>query len=229
MLKALRLATAAAIAIAAPFAAQAAETVEVAPATADRMVTVSAYDPIGQSFTATTDTLSSFGFRFGTLNASSPNTPLTFRLLAGETLTGSALFTQVFTLPSTIAQRGDLAWVDIALPDLPVTMNSIYTAVLTATSSRAGLQVGPGYSYSPPGLKSGDVYAGGKLLSTGTTYSNCAGASNNCDAVFRYTGEVNAAGAVPEPATWALMILGFAAVGGSLRKRGSRSLAFNPA
>jgi len=31
---------------------------------------------------------------------------------------------------------------------------------------------------------------------------------------------------VPEPATWAMMLLGFALVGGMVRRRPSRTLAF---
>ena len=59
-------------------------------------------------------------------------------------------------------------------------------------------------------------------LVPGTTlvsFEDLPGAENQefNDLSFSFTGTV--AGAVPEPATWALMILGFGAVGGALRRR----------
>lgn len=42
---------------------------------------------------------------------------------------------------------------------------------------------------------------------------------------FSLTAQVAQAGAVPEPSTWALLILGFGLVGGALRRRPARALA----
>lgn len=184
----------------------------------NRKVTIAAFDPIGQSFTAATDTLSSFGFDFSTLNPTVVNSPLSFSLYAGETLTGTALFNTSFTLPDSINSRNVEQFFDIALPNLAVVRGNRYSAVLTASSNRAALLVGPGFNVQTGMLTGGDAYVGGQLLNTGNAvYPNCAGPADNCDANFRVTGAI-ATAAVPEPSTWALLMLGFAVVGGMLRR-----------
>ena len=183
----------------------------------NRAVTISAFDPIGQSFTAQTDTLTSFGFEFTSLNPSASNAPLTFSLFAGETLTGTSLFTSTFTLPATINARTVEQFFDIALPNLTVVRGSLYTGVLTASSDRAALLVGPGLNVQTGVFTGGDAYTGGRLLGTPAPYANCTGAANNCDANFRVTGSIVSA-AVPEPSTWIMLMLGFAAVGLSMRR-----------
>jgi hypothetical protein len=213
-------ASAAALSFALP--ATAAETLQVVSGTTSpRAVTVSAFDPIGQTFTAFTDLVTSVGFEFTTLNSGSANTPLTLNIYAGETLTGTSLFTSTFTLPASLDMRDERAWVDIALPGLAVTRGAFYSLVLTATSSRAALLTGPGFNSSTGQFFGGDAYAGGRLLGTPQPYANCNGATNNCDANFRVTGE-NLVAAVPEPGTWAMLILGFGVVGGALRRRATR-------
>lgn len=216
-------ASAAALCCAVP--ATAAETLQVVSGTqSPRGVTVSFFDPIGQTFTAFTDTLTSVGFEFTTLNSTAPNTNLTLSIFAGEALTGNALFTSTFLLPASLDTRGERAWVDIAVPGLAVTQGETYSLILNATSNRAALLTGPGFD-SPSGqFFGGDAYAGGKLIAARTPYANCSGSANNCDANFRVTGE-NVVAAVPEPGTWAMMILGFGAVGGVMRRRATAAKA----
>ena len=61
---------------------------------------------------------------------------------------------------------------------------------------------------------------GPTILQAGTYTLSVQGASSGMAA---YTGDftLSALAAVPEPATWALMILGFGAVGGAMRRRQS--------
>lgn len=204
--------------------AHAAETLEVVSGTTSpRAVNVN-IAPIGQSFTAFTDTLTSVGFQFNTLNPNAVNAPITLSIFGGETLSGTALFTTTFTMPATISDRTP-RWVDISLPDLAITNGDLYSLVLTGTTSRAAVVQGPGYNSGTGQFFGGDAYAGGKLLSNWSgIYSNCQGASNNCDLNFRVTGEILAA-AVPEPSTWAMMILGMGAVGGAMRRTRRRAPA----
>jgi len=54
------------------------------------------------------------------------------------------------------------------------------------------------------------------------------GLPDNCGDAFTRTGpaEVRVSGTIPEPATWAMMILGFGLVGAVGRRRESRAAAW---
>lgn len=211
-------AAAAALAVAMPAAAQTSQTLEVAanPQT-NRLVSINFREPIGQSFTAFTDTITSVGFQFGSLNPSQPNNPISLNIYAGETLTGTSLYSTSFTLPSSINSRTP-TWFDVALPDLAITNGSVYSLVLaTGSSSRNAIAVGPGFNVQTGQFTGGDAYTGGRAFASQALYSNCPNTPGSiCDLNFRVTGDV-LAGAVPEPGSWALLILGFAVIGGALR------------
>ncbi|MBW8754967.1 MAG: PEP-CTERM sorting domain-containing protein [Sphingomonadales bacterium] len=200
-------------------AANATQTLQVISGPADtRAVTVSAAGAIGQSFKAFTDTLTSVGFQFNTLNPGAANSPLTLAIYGGETLTGSALFSTSFTLPSSITSRDTVAWVDIAVPSLSLTNGNLYSLVLSAASTRPAVLLGPDFNVNTGLFSGGDAYADGKLLTNWSSiYSNCTGAANNCDLNFRVSGETLAA-AVPEPSTWLTLVLGMGAIGAAMRR-----------
>lgn len=211
-------AAAAALPFALPAAAQSSQTLEVtANPQTNRLVTISSFDPIGQSFTAFSNTITSVGFQFGSLNPSQANTPISLAIFSGETLTGTSLFTTSFTLPGAINSRTP-TWFDIAVPNLAITSGSVYSLVLTTgSSSRNAVAVGPGFNVSTNQFTSGDAYAGGRAFAGTALYSNCPNTSGSiCDLSFRVTGDV-LAGSVPEPTSWALLILGFAVIGCALR------------
>lgn len=190
--------------------------------TSPRAVSIDAFDPIGQSFTAFTDTITSVGFEFTTLNPQAANETLTFNIYAGEALSGVSLFSTSFLFPASIDVRDERAWFDISVPNLAVVRGQTYSLILNGQSSfRAALLTGPGFNSSTGRFFGGDVYAGGRLISAVSTYPNCAGAANNCDANFRVAGNLLVA-AVPEPATWAMLIIGFGMVGGALRRQAAR-------
>ncbi len=106
-----------------------------------------------------------------------------------------------------------------------------YLGVATAAgnlfSFGTGLVINSGkqyFAYSDSALSfqgsPSNPYAGGRLFrsdSATSTYAANASATGE-DARFLVTGSVVAA-AVPEPATWALMILGMGAVGFAMRRR----------
>jgi hypothetical protein len=208
-------ASAAALAVALPAAAET-QTLQVAGGSGQRSAQILHFGPVAQSFTAFTDTLTSVGFQFNTLNPGSANAPITFRLFAGETLSGGALYTTSFTLPAAWNDR-TARWFDIGLPDVAITNGSVYSLVLSTSSARTGVIVGPDiniYTGQPLG---GDAYTGGRAFANRQLYSNCPNTSASyCDLNFRVTGDILAA-AVPEASTWALLILGFGVVGGALR------------
>lgn len=210
-------ASAAALSFALPATAA---TLEVVSGSGQRAAQIQAFGPVGQSFTAFTDTITSVGFQFNTLNPGSANAPISFSLFAGETLTGTALFTGSFALPAAWTDRTP-RWADIVLPGIAVTNGSVYSLVLSTTSARTGIVLGPDYNIFNGQPLGPDAYAGGRAFANRTLYTNCTGANNNCDLNFRVTGD-NLVAAVPEPGTWAMLILGFGIVGGALRRRATR-------
>lgn len=90
------------------------------------------------------------------------------------------------------------------------------------------------YLYAPPTFA---TYNPANSLSQIATqyYGNGATFDTN-GGVVEFQGYVNnttfqavvGAGAVPEPASWALMILGFGAIGATLRRRVTQSVSFTP-
>jgi hypothetical protein len=199
-----------------------AATFEVVSGSGIRATGVSFSGPIGQSFTSVDSVLTSIGFQFNSLNPGSPNSPVTFTLREGEGLNGAVLFTGSFTLPTTINSRTPV-WYDFALPNVAVTAGSLYTALVSTTSSRLALVYGPDVAIGGPNNGqplSSDAYLPGQLIAIGSTGGAiCQGDASICDANFRVSGVTPPAAAVPEPATWAMMIGGFGLVGGALRRR----------
>lgn len=68
----------------------------------------------------------------------------------------------------------------------------------------------PGLTYTAPASIGPGIYS----LSVYGARATAAGSYK-----LNYTVGINADGAVPEPATWALMIVGFGTVGGAMRYR----------
>ncbi len=198
--------------VAAALPAQAATFVQDAGGT--RGTGILRYGPVGQSFTMQGGALSSFGFQFQTIGAAAGNAALGFALLAGDGLAGTVL-KQVSATPAPGAARQNF-WYDFDLGGLSLTDGATYTAVVTASTERLALVYGPASNGTVDG------YAGGRLLTGKPAFdaaSNCT--RGLCDANFRFTSTT--AGAVPEPATWAMLLLGFAAIGHALRRgRGVR-------
>lgn len=178
--------------------------------TGARGLVISTYATVGQSFTMVGTTLDSFGFQLQTANGGSANDPLNFTLRAGDGLTGAILAQRTITAPLG-ATRANF-WQDFSLSGLTLSDGAVYTALLTAGSNRLALLYGPAITAN--GV---DGYAGGRLIAGVAQTGYCTGAP--CDANFRFTSSGPVAGAVPEPAAWALMLLGFATVGTALRRR----------
>lgn len=179
---------------------------------------------VGQSFTTVDTALNSIGFQFEGLNPTSTGAAYTLSLFAGETLTGTSLVSRTFTLPTAINSRTP-AWYDIDVGATAVTVGQRYTAVLTSSDTRNGIVLGPDININTGAEITGDAYAGGRALFATSVYPNCTNtAASNCDLNFRVTG-TTAAAAVPEPASWAMMLGGFAMLGGALRRRRAASLA----
>ena len=209
----LKLATALFAAITLVPAANAATT-QITGGSGQRALGITFFDPLGQTFTATDTDLQSFGFQINTLNPGSPNSAITFSLLNGAGFNGSVLATRSVTFAGVPATR-DPTWIDFDLTGTKLVAGQSYTALLTTTSSRYGLIFGPDINIFTGQALGGDAYAGGSFIATGQNDATCN--RGICDANFRFTAVTPAA--VPEPATWAMMIGGFGLAGGALRRR----------
>ena len=183
--------------------------------TGQRSVTLDAFGPVGQSFTAFDRVISSVGFQFNALNPSLVNAPISLRLLSGSTLSGAALFSTTFTLPSSINST-TATWFDIAVPSWTVTTGQSYTLVLANTSSsfRNAVVLGPEINIFTGQVLGTDAYAGGTALFTTQPYQNFCVTSGICDLNFRITATTPA---VPESSTWAMLVSGFGIVGATVR------------
>lgn len=208
-------ALAAAVPTLAPTAAGAA-TIQVVSGSGARSTTLF-NGPVGQSFTSIDSTLTSVGFQFQLFNTPQPNTPFTLQLLNGSGLGGTQIYSTQFTLPDTIPASG-LNWYDFSLPNVAVNTGGAYTFVLSNSSLRYGVVLGPDINIFTGVPLSGDAYAGGQAFGV-QSYPNCPNTSASaCDLNFRVSG-TTATAAVPEPASWAMMLGGFALLGGALRRR----------
>lgn len=173
--------------------------------------------PIGQSFTSIDSALTSVGFQFQLFNTPQPNTPFTLSLLSGSGLSGTQLYSTQFTLPNTIPTSG-LNWFDFSLPNIAIKIGNAYTFVLSNSSLRYGVVLGPDINIFTGVPLSGDAYAGGQAFGV-QSYPNCPNTpASQCDLNFRVSG-TTATAAVPEPASWALLMVGFGVLGGVLRRR----------
>ena len=217
-----RFAAAATLAVALPTfapAAAGAVTLEVVSGpTGARGVQIAAFGPLGQSFTAVDSNLTSFGFQFQTFNAGAASAPVLWSLLAGEGLTGVVVASRTLNLPTNLPGRTGVFY-DFDITGTTVNVGQKYTAVLSTGTTRYGIALGPEYNIFTGQPLGGDAYTGGRALFTTMPFSNCTNdATSNCDLNFRVTG-TTATTAVPEPASWALMLGGFGLVGGALRRR----------
>lgn len=206
-----------------PFAPATAEaaTIEVVSGTGLRSTTIgNVGGTLGQTFTAIDATLNSIGFQFNSLNPGLSGQSYVLSLIAGESLTGAALVTRTFMVPTTINTRVP-AWFDIDIGAAGVTIGQRYTAVLSSADLRNAVVFGPDVNIFTGVPLTGDAYAGGRALFTTipSGFSNCTNtAASACDLNFRVIGATAVAG-VPEPAAWAMMLGGFGLLGGALRRR----------
>lgn len=223
---------ASAVALAGATAPATATTLEViSGSTGARATTIPSVGPIGQSFTAFDSVLSSVGFQFELFNPGSANTAFSLSLVAGSTLTGPALYSTTFTVNSLASAA---TWTDVALSNWAVTTGQQYTFVLSNSSYRYGIALGPEVDLNTGVPKSGDAYAGGTALFTNTAYYGYDTSTNPataydfckvkgiCDLNFRITASTPS---VPEPASWALMIGGLGIVGATMRRAKAHVIA----
>jgi hypothetical protein len=118
---------------------------------------------------------------------------------------GSANFTDMIQLVSNTPNN------DIGIGDTDLNQGILFTGV---TNSGYDLSTSYGPVSGTAILNPGQAYA----TSAGSFVLNTAGATT-------YQATVGAVSAAPEPVSWALMLLGFSAVGSTLRGRRTKALS----
>jgi PEP-CTERM motif len=192
--------------------------------TGQRAIALEAFGPVGQSFTAFDTTISSIGFQFQALNPTAANTSINLSLRSGASLTGASLFSNSFTLPLSINGRTS-TWFDVAVPNWLVTTGQTYTLVMANTggSFRNAVVLGPEIDINTGAVLGTDAYTGGTALFTTQPYQGFCIQRGICDLNFRITA-TTPQGAIPEPATWAMLVSGFGLAGVALRSSKRRNV-----
>lgn len=179
------------------------------------------FDFTGDVAGGSTATFDAGGFRFNFFTIPITNFgPTTFQV--GDSVAATITFTQRLTVPSATVRNG----VDLIL------LNTDYPGTTTGTSGMTTLFDGGVQSmFQMSGTTSTDQVVNSLLDFTGSSYSfdsarsdftvTALGAASLATdtAYFRYLTVDALPAAVPEPASWALMITGFGAMGVVLRRR----------
>lgn len=132
---------------------------------------------------------------------------------AAWTLLGT--FNNVVGIGTTSAQPGGIVVFDIA--DLTLAANSTYGLYITQTIANAGMGSGVRFTNSALGSTIASDSNLTILNSRGAGYAFNAISRNGRSFNGSLTYTVNSA--VPEPATWGMMVAGFGAVGAAMRRR----------
>lgn len=149
-------------------------------------------------------------YKSGSINGNVTNPP-------AWTLLGS--FSNVVGFGSTFSDPGGLVEFDIS--DLALAANATYGLYITQTVSNLGSTSGVRYTGSGNAVTIGTPLVADSNL----TILNGRGASYAFTGISNFGRSFNGSlsytvnAAVPEPATWAMMIGGFGAIGGAMRYR----------
>jgi len=150
-----------------------------------------------QSFTAGHNNNVGVGIFLNNFQSSAPSGSVTLSLYASAP-NGSTVALASGTVAGTSGSWADVSWTQIAL-----TIGQTYFIGMNSAQQLYS-------SYASP-----NPYAGGMIYSSsGQPFS-----TNIYDLAFRTFASDGAIAAVPEPATWALAIVGFAVMGATLRTR----------
>lgn len=163
------------------------------------------YTGIAQSVTVL-DPNVTFGFY---LRGESPSQIL-YSLYAGDGVFGAPLKQVVVNAPVTTSPISGLTIADFS--DVTLVVGQRYT--FRASLPNEGLPPSGAESAAGAYYAGGiDAYTAGRFYFTGSSLGEGQPALPTTDLAFVMTG-------VPEPATWAMLLLGFGAVGAAMRRRG---------
>lgn len=167
---------------------------------------------IGQTFTSPGSVLTDFDFT--DVSGSGGSTKFVVTTFNNGAF-GQPLFSQLITVGS--------GPIDISGIDLPVTQGSAYVAYLTNIGvDNAARYLGIGAYYPGYMMPFVDYYLGGVATAYNVETDPAGGANfrGTYDTDLAFTATfASGMGAVPELATWAMMLVGFGTVGFAMRRR----------
>jgi hypothetical protein len=158
-----------------------------------------------QSFQQTANNIAGVGV-YLTPNFELPSGHITIALWSNLPSSGGTL---IASATAAVTTEGN--WLDVFWSPVSVVPNTTEYLVITATDFGTGYAIGGSFSDPYP---DGNVYTG---LGSGGT------AAPSRDIAFRTYSDTTFSEAVPEPSTWAMMILGFAGMGFMAYRRKSNS------
>jgi len=170
----------------------------------------------GQTFTAGADDAAITGF---SMFLYGDDLPLTFRGYLA-TWTGTQAGTLLFTSDDTIISAPGSVQEFAFSTNVAVTAGQQYVAFLS--TSDLGGQLATSYTMPLTGnsISGGRFYYSNNALDFSSLFNDqWDGQYSSNDAALKVSFSSLAANAVPEPATWAMMIGGFAMAGGAMRRR----------
>jgi hypothetical protein len=173
-----------------------------------RGVTIASNGPIAQTFVATDSLLTDFAFQFASSINGTTTGAVTFSLLSGTGTAGPVFVSQTSAL-SGLTFRSGTTFYSVFNGSVGLTSGQTYTALLSGASANLSLLFGPNSTGTV------DAYTSGVLLMNNPLDTACT-TNSYCDANFRFT---TAAAAVPEPASWAMLLFGFGGIGLAMRCR----------
>lgn len=166
---------------------------------------IASYGPVGQSFVAADPWLTSIAFFYSYADPAALSDPIQMNLYDGGGTGGKLIASRIFR-PTTTGFFGT------DFTGTGLTVGASYTAAVTTTMRR----------YSA--YFTSNRYQGGQIQTPINLGSVLGKDASFFDLMFRIDGTTVAP--VPEPATWALMLVGFVLVGAAMRRRSAVRVAY---
>jgi len=172
---------------------------------------------MGQTFSTSDSLLTNFAFQFASSTRTDTSASVTFSLLSasGTTLASSTTLLTGLQFRTSPA----FSYYDVFNGSVALTPGETYSALVTTTVSYLALVFSPNTAAASNAANDpvNDAYAAGAVIRNNAGDIVCS--RGICDANFRFTSSVAPVAAVPESATWVMMLAGFGLVGGGLRYR----------
>lgn len=176
---------------------------------------ISYFSPLGQSFIVSENGLNSVSLSFNVMNPSQGAADVTLRILDGWGVGANVISQRTFMPEVAPYNNVNPAFTNVDFTGTLLNIGQRYYFEVSTPNRYWGLVTVQGSYIDGSFFPTISSYADGEMLSGQSAFANN-------DIRFRIeTSMVNLPGAVPEPASWAMLIAGFGLVGSALRRRKS--------